>query len=277
MPKQIAFVLLVLLPVFSIAQVTVKPGQSVVVTVEPCPSPTTIIIRDTIWQCPPAPPVVVSPPTTGYALSYSNDYEQSSDINSNQLGIGKWTIFEGRGVFWSEYKAGGSQISSGYRSEQEYNIRYFPQANPIEGKLSVEMYFKDYKSNGWGGHCLQSHPNNNNSAVFLLYHTEGKFNFARSLNGANYYQPTANLKAIEANRWYKVEIEFLWSSGSAGYLRCYVDGVLQMSYTGATTDNSGQPYWKIGQNFFSNKFGGVILYDNLAVYKKLNYLQLIAN
>lgn len=261
-------ILAFLFPVISFSQVIIKPGQSTVVTAEPCPSPTTIIIRDTIWQCPPTPPVVVPPPSIGYSLSYSNDYDQPSDINSNQLGIGKQTVFEGRGVFWSEYKPGGAQVSSGYRSEQEYNLRYYPTANPIEGKLSVEMYFKDYKVQGRTGHCLQWHPNNNRSALFLLGHTEGKFNFARSIDGVNFYQ-SGNLKAIESNKWYLVEVEFRWSGGSDGYIRAYVDGVLCMSYTGRTQDSSGQPYLKVGQNYFNSSVGGIVLYDNLAVYKKL--------
>lgn len=261
------FFLLLLFPITCFSQLVIKPGQSTVVTAEPCPSPTTIIIRDTVWQCPPVPPVIVDPPATGYTLAYSNDYEQASDINSNQLGIGKQTIFDGRGVFWSEYKIGGAQISSGYRSEQEYNTRNFPEANPVEGKLSVEMYFKDYRAQGWGGHCLQWHPNNNQSAVLLLYHTEGKFNFARSLDGVNYYQ-SGSLKSIESNKWYKVEVQFRWSSGSDGYVRAYVDGVLCMSYSGRTQDSSGKPYLKVGQNYFSSRLGGIILYDNLAVYKK---------
>lgn len=272
--KKILLILLVLFPVFCFSQVVIQPGEQVIIKAGSCPTvscppATTVIVHDTIWQCPPPapPPVIVEPPAVGYSLSYSNDYEQASDINTNQLGLGKQTVFEGRGVFWAEYKAGGAAISSGYRSEQEYNLKYFPQANPVEGKLSVEMYFKDYKPTGWGAHSLQAHPNNNNSAVFLLYHTEGQFNFARSLNGANFYQ-SGTLKPIEANKWYKVSIEFKWSSGADGYFRCYVDGVLQMSYKGPTQDGSGQPYWKIGINFFNNKSSGIVLYDNLNIYKK---------
>lgn len=257
----------VLIPALCFSQVTVKPGQSVVVTAEPCPSPTTIIIRDTIWQCPPAPPVVQPPPSIGYTLTYSNDYEQASDINTNQLGLGKQTFFEGRGVFWSEYRIGGAQISSGYRSEQEYNTRYFPEANPVEGALETDLYFKDYKAQGWGGHALQAHPNNNNSALFFLYHTEGKFNFGRSINGANYYQ-SGTLKIIEPNRWYKLRVEFKWSSGSDGYFKCYIDGQLYFTFTGKTQDSSGLPYWKVGQNYYTNKLGGIVLYDFFNVYKK---------
>ncbi len=265
MPKQL-ITLFVLLPLFSFCQTVIKPGQSVVITADPCPSPTTIIIRDTVWQCPPTPPVVVPPPATGYTLSYSNDYEQKSDINSNQLGRGKQTTFEGRGVFWSEYKAGGAAVSSGYRSEQEYNVKNYPGANPTEGALEIEMYFKDYKPVGWGGQSLQAHPNNNNSALFFLYHTEGAFEFGRSINGANNYQD--GTKKIEANRWYKIRVEFRWSTGSDGYFRAFIDNQLYYTFIGKTQDNSGLPYWKIGQNYYSSKLGGIILYDNFFVYKK---------
>lgn len=222
-------------------------------------------ITGTTAPGPTAPPPTPEPPNPEYKLSYSNDYDQPSDINTNQLGAGKQTTFDGRGVFWAEYKAGSPAISSGFRSEQQYNQK---EANPVEGALEVQMYFKDYKPTGWGSHCLQYHPNNNNSALFFLYHSEGKFNFGRSLNGANFYQ-SGTLKDIQPNTWYKIRVEFKWSSGSDGYLKTYIDGHPYYSYTGRTQDGSGKPYLKLGVNFFSNKHSGIVLYDNLIISQKV--------
>lgn len=266
MPIQKILTLLVLIPSIALGQTVIKPGQSTVVTAEPCPSPTTIIIRDTVWRCPPTIPDPPKPdePQAGYTLSYSNDYDQASDINSNQLGRGKQTTFDGRGVFWAEYRAGDPAISSGFRSEQQYNQK---EANPVEGALEVEMYFKDYKATGWGSHSLQWHPNNNNSALFFLYHSEGKFDFGRSINGSNFYQN--GTKPIEPNKWYKIRVEYKWSSDNSGYIVAYIDGSKYYEYKGKTQDGSGKPYLKVGVNFFNNKSSGIVLYDNLAVYQKL--------
>jgi hypothetical protein len=210
--------------------------------------------------------IVVPPPPTGsYKLTYSNDYDQPSDVNENQLGRGKQVVFSGRGVFMSEVRSGDSAISNGFRSEQQYDNL---QASPVEGIWEWEAYYENWNNVKGNGHSFQFHPKSSSgSAVWSLQNYSGKFNVVRSLNGTNFHQ-SGTLKPVEQNRWYKFKLEAKWSAGNDGYLNFYIDGVLYHSYKGATCASNGV-YVKVGQNTWQPvPTKAVVYYDNFNVYTK---------
>lgn len=279
--------LFLLLPVYCFGQ-TINPGGAVTIscaTCPACPSPiiihdtvktnTTLIIHDTVKinttliihdsVCPTVPPIVTPPPISGYTQVFGVAFDKSSDVTANQLGEGKWVPDFG-GSFMS-YVSGTINTSSGYRSEQQYDQDI---ANPVEGAVEWDAYYKDWKSVGFGGSSIQWHPQNNNSALLFIYTNDGTFNFARSMNGSNFYQ-TGTMVSVMPNVWYHLRMEFKWSTGKDGYARFYINGVLNQGYsfTGITQDGSGKPYLKLGQNrWVTLTPPTTIYYKNLKVYKK---------
>lgn len=259
--------LLLLLPTICFSQTIIKPGQSTVVTAEPCPSPTTIIIRDTVWQCPTAPPVIVEPPSGNYGtLIHSSGFDKSSDINQYQgpLNSISTTVYKtAPGSFKSQAGTQSSYQSSGYRGEMQYT----EAQTPVEGVYEYDVYYENWRSYSGGGHSVQWHPDNSSgSAVISLQNYGGLFNVVRSLNGVNTHQ-SGTLMKVEANRWYNMRWEVKFSTGNDGYIRLYIDGKLYYSYAGRTS--SGGQYFKLGQNRWNT--GGVnsvVYYDNLKIYKK---------
>lgn len=213
---------------------------------------------------PPKPDPV--PEVPGYEQTYFNDFDQASDLVSNQLGRGKQVTFDGRGVFMSEVRSGDAAISNGFRSEQQYDN---PQGTPQEGKWEWEAYYQDWNSVKGNGHSFQFHPKSSSgSAVWSLQNYNGKFDVVRSLNGNNFHQE-GSLKAVEQNRWYKFRLEAKWSAGNDGYLRFYIDDKLYHEYKGQTCTSIGV-YVKIGQNCWSPvPTRAVVYYDDFRVSKKI--------
>lgn len=213
---------------------------------------------------------VVLPPPTGGTPTYSNAYNIGSSLSSNQLGRGSvsTSVFHtGPGSFRSEVRAGDAPISSGWRSEQQYEST---SQNPLEGIVDYWAFYENWSGFDGGGHSIQWHPYTSGaSAIVSLQNYGGKFNVVRSINGTNSYQ--TNGIACQSNRWYHLRWEYKWSTGSDGYIRMYVDGVVNYSYKGKTADGSGQ-YLKVGQNRWpasgnSMKTTSVCYYDDLNIYK----------
>lgn len=221
---------------------------------------------------------VVTPPATGYTLTYSNNYDKDADLDKVHLQLGKGvistTVFKtAPGSFKSIVNVGDKAISSGFRSENQYSD---VSQNPKEGAVEYDIQFESWESPGWGGSSIQWHPSGNDnsgSALFFLETAQQNFNvYAFSKGYQDGYQAVTK---IIAKKWYHIRWEFNWSLNTDGYFRIFIDGVLYWSFTGKTQISSDQPYLKVGQNFFSGSanqstavHGGVIYYDNLKVYKK---------
>lgn len=223
---------------------------------------------------PPPPPVDTTHPgpTGGYnTLLYSNGFDKSSDLNSNQLGSGSisTTVFKsGTGSFNSLVTAGEGQISSGWRSEQQY-----PETYSMTGDEIATEYDEMFASlPNVGGLSVQWHGNvSGTSGETSLWITDGQLMVQRSVCGGagcgNSYQSGSLIK-IQTNRWYHMRWEIKFSAKSDGYERLYIDGVLYFSVNGQTTDGQGQ-YLKVGQNLFASPGVNSSLYiDNLNIWKK---------
>jgi hypothetical protein len=216
--------------------------------------------------------VVVTPPPTGYKLTFSKDFDLASDFSINQIGRGVMSttvVKTGKGSFKSEVRVGDDAISQGFRSEQQYQDA---GANPTEGAVEYDALYESFTQPGWGGSSIQWHENNVGTASLSLYTAEQKFNVYTL--GKGYQQ---NGPAISINRWYHIRWEFKWSLKTDGYVRLFIDGIQTFTYSGVTLDpkDSGLPYIKLGQNFWSSDpnplksvHGGVVYYDNFKVYTK---------
>ncbi|MDP4263353.1 MAG: PKD domain-containing protein [Bacteroidota bacterium] len=210
--------------------------------------------------------------TSGYnTLLYSNGYDNAASLNTNQLGNGSisTTVFKsGTGSFKSLVTAGEGQISSGWRSEQQYPETYSQTGDEIA--IEYDELFESLPN--VGGLSVQWHGNvQGTSGETSLWISGGQFMVQRSICGGagcgNIYQ-TGNLMTIQTNRWYHMRWEIKFSAGSDGYERLYIDGNLYYSATGQTSDGGGQ-YLKVGQNLFASPGNNSVMYlDNLNVWKK---------
>lgn len=217
------------------------------------------------------PPVDTStpPPVSGNVI-YSNNFDKAADINSNQLGAGglSTTIYKnGPGSFRSEVPANADQISSGWRSEQQYPESYSPDNTAMT--YEYDIYFESLPD--VAGLAVQWHGNTKGtSGQLAMWIGGGKFMVMRNVIGPagtdNIYQP-GPLMTIEEKRWYHFKWEIKFTSGNTGYVRCFIDNSLYYSVTGKTSDGSGQ-YLKAGQNLFAKPKKLSRLYvDNLRIYK----------
>ncbi|MEI9809895.1 MAG: heparin lyase I family protein [Bacteroidota bacterium] len=215
-----------------------------------------------------------TPPPTGGGttgtLTYSNNFDNTSSINSNQLGSGgiSTSVYKtGPGSFRSEVKAGAGQISGGYRSEQQYGDNLSPNNTAIT--VEYDIMFETLPN--VAGLAVQWHGNTSGTSGQLSMWTQGgKFMVMRNVIGtagsSNIYQ-SGNLMSIVKGKWYHFKWEIKFTSGSDGYVRCYIDNSLYYSATGKTSDGSGQ-YLKVGQNLFASPGNNSVLYiDNLKTYK----------
>jgi hypothetical protein len=217
-----------------------------------------------------APPVdTITPPSTG-TLIYSNNYDKSSDINSNQLGAGSisTTIFKsGTGSFKSVVPAGSEQISGGWRSEQQLPETLTPNNTGLI--IEYDIYFETLPT--VTGLAVQWHGNTQGtSGQLAMWINSGKFMVMRNTIGTagsdNIYQEPP-LKSIELRKWYHFKWELKFTSGNTGYVKCFIDNDLYYSVTGKTSDGSGQ-YMKPGQNLFAKPATTSVLYiDNLRIYR----------
>ncbi|MBL7738943.1 MAG: heparin lyase I family protein [Chitinophagaceae bacterium] len=206
---------------------------------------------------------------TGYGtLIYQNNFDTKASLVNDQLGEGSVSasVFKnGTGSFRS-FVSGATRLSEGYRSEQQYAGSKF---NPDEAVIEYDCYFENWKNFGHNnGHVVQWHPKTAGaSAVLAIYAFEGKFEIVRNINSVNFYQADT-LQIIIPNKWYHIRFEVKWSQDSTGYVRAFINDKLYYSYTGQTTDNSGTPYFKLGQNRWKVTESSAVYYDNLKIYKK---------
>lgn len=224
------------------------------------------------------PPPVVDPPpvvTPGYTQTYANGFDKASDLDPNQLGkgsISNTVVDNSAGSFKSLVQYGDQPISSGFRSEQQYNGA---AQNPKEGKFTMDVYFESWDHFGWGA-CFpfQMHPGGNDnggSALFFMEACQQKWNMYCFAKG--YQDSYQSCDPITPKKWYSFEAQYLWSLNKDGYFRIYIDGKLYWSYTGPTQMSNDQPYLKIGSNHFganarTSPHGMVAYIDNFVVYKK---------
>lgn len=212
----------------------------------------------------------------GFTLTYSNGYDSTNNLNSNQLGRGTISTSKfktGPGSFKSQVNPGDGQISGGWRSEQQYSGNLSPNNRDI-----IVIYDELIESMpGVNGLTCQWHGNTSGtSGQMSMWYGDGKFMVQRNITGTagspNIYQDKqadgSALITPQLNKWYHFRWEIRFSTGSDGYVRLYLDSKLYFQVAGKTCDGSGQ-YFKPGQNLFSSPRNTSILYiDNLKIYLK---------
>lgn len=205
--------------------------------------------------------VIVEPPV-GYSLIYSNGFDKTADLDPQgheQYGNGYIdnTFFKtGPASFHSLPK----DVSSGIRSEVQFNAGFVP----IEGAVEYDVYYKKMAANN--AHSFQFHPGTGGaSACPGLWHRSSTLYITFKLPSST---PEKVVFKPVLNTWYNIRHEYKMSTGSDGYWRVYVDGVLRAEYTGRTAyDNSW--YLKLGVNMWSQAAtNSDVYYDNLKIYKK---------
>lgn len=213
------------------------------------------------WKKKATPPAVDPPAQSGGygTLVYSTGYDKETDIinASGQQGAG--------GLSTSFYKTGpGSfksvpaNVSSGIRSE----VQYDEKLTPAEGAIEYDVYYETVFKNS--GHSLQFHPTTaGGSASPGLWHVDGKFSIVNWKAGNNVEYKTSY--TIPTGRWLHIVLEYKF--GSAGYVRLAIDGAVVLDKKNIQVgDGSGQ-YLKVGVNMWAQQ-KSVVYYDNLKVWKK---------
>lgn len=264
MPKQI-IALLVLLPLFSLGQTVIKPGQSVVVTADPCPSPTTIIIRDTIWQCPPTVP----PPTVERRNIIYEDMFESTDPKAKYADQKQWCcnysvtssdkiVYEGNRSVRMEHR-GTEQVSSGYRVEFQSDQYFKPAADLWYG---YAMYFENFKAQSVNSHIPQWHPTvSGGSASLGIYVGSNTFHVRLNPEGDESAFTLKDGKKIENGKWYTFVWHVVWNSDKTkGRVELWIDSEKYVDYTGATLTRGGLPYFKLGLNRFATSNTNMTFY-----------------
>lgn len=266
--------LLVLIPVLCFSQVIVKPGQSVVVTAEPCPSPTTIIIRDTVWQCPPSSPVI-QPPSSGTRqnLLFEAGFDGSKPfMTENELyqqkccsysiTQSKTKVRSGDGSFRAEVRGSDGSISSGYRAEFITKASYNTDA-----WYGYSTYFENWTScSSCGEHSIQWHPaEGSGSANLGIYTEKGTFHVRLNADGDLTAETLKDGLKITPNKWYDFVWHVKWSATS-GRIELWIDGVKYVDYSGPTLTKGGTPYFKLGINRWNiSGVTRILYYDNLRI------------
>lgn len=246
-----------------------------VVTIETS-DPVVTITGGTPLDPPIPPPIVDPPPVTGYTPIYTNGYDKDSDLDHLHEQLGRGTISttitkNSAGSFKSVVHVGDTDISSGFRCENQYDSNL----TVPEGAVDMDILFEKWESPGWGG-CvgLQYHPGGNDNGGSALLFMEGaqqKWNMYFWAKG--YMDAYAKPTPINANQWYHLRYETKWTKGTDGYVRVFIDGKLYWSYTGQTLISSDIPYMKTGQNNYANgakvaPHGMTLYIDNFVVSKK---------
>lgn len=277
MPKHL-FTLLVLFPVICFSQVVIKPGQSTVVTAEPCPPVQTIIIRDTVFVCPPTIP----PPSTGIRqnIIYEDMFE-SADPKSKYAAQQQWCcsysitpsrsiVREGAQSLRFEHR-GTEYLSGGYRVELSADQSYFKPA--IDLWYGYSIYFENFQSSVQD-HLPQWHPTLDGGSASLGIYTGNKtFHVRLNPEGDQSAFTLKDGKQIENGKWYDFVWHVVWKP-SGGRVELWISGEKYVDYTGATLIKGGLPYFKLGVNrFFSSNQSKIFYVDalrigsNLATYK----------
>ena len=87
--------------------------------------------------------------------------------------------------------------------------------------------------------------------------------FVRSMNGASFSNALGNATFAE-DTWYCIEFA-MYHHGSSGWVRMWVDGVLEVERTSQDTDNRALNYAWFGFAFSDTPTGGATVYCDLAV------------
>gem|GEM_PF-1507790 len=219
--------------------------------------------------------VTVNPATqtgTGYTLSYTEGYDVSSSVNTNQGIRNVWSTSgykTGPGSFKSEVRAGDASLSGGFRSEMLYTGT---SQNPTEGAIEYDVYYQGWSNLDGGGTNISWNPATSGAgAIVSLQNYGGKFDVVRAI-GSSVTHQSGTLMNVTANTWYKMRWEYKWSTGTDGYVRLYINDALYYSFTGKTADGSGQTL-RVGQNRWPNSGStmtttSICYYDNMKIYSK---------
>jgi hypothetical protein len=286
--KKILLILLVLLPFFCFSQVVIQPGEQVIIKAGSCPTvscppATTVYVHDTIWQCPPAPPVIVEPPATGTRqnIIYEDMFE-SADPKAKYAAQQQWCcsysvtpsktiVREGLQSVRMEHK-GPEQVSSGYRVEFQADKTYFKPATDLW--YGYSMYFENFKALSVNSHIPQWHPTvEGGSASLGIYVGSGTFHVRLNPEGDESAFTLKDGMKIVNGKWYDFVWHIKWAA-TGGRVELWIDGQKYVDYTGATLTRGGLPYFKLGLNRFASTNTPMIFYvdalrigSNLASYK----------
>jgi hypothetical protein len=208
---------------------------------------------------------IVIPPSAGYEQIFFSGFDKDSDLDPDgheQYGRGyiDKTFFKtGTGSF----HALPDNKSSGIRSEVQYDRSRVAD----EGAIQYDVYYKIMSANN--AHSFQLHPNTSGaSACPGLWHRDGTLYMTFKLPNST---PEVKLFKPVLNTWYTIRHEYKMSTGTDGYWRVYVNGVLTgTEYKGRTAYDNG--WWpKIGVNSWSpnTQSSNELFIDNLFFYKKV--------
>lgn len=292
MPKQI-IVFLLFLPLYSLSQVTIKPGETITVTSLPCPvCPPPVIIRDTVkiketviirdtvkvtntiivrdTVCPTTPPPTEPPPPstgTRQNIIYEDMFE-SPDPKSKYAAQQQWccsysvtpskiVVGEGNQSVRMEHR-GTEQVSSGYRVEFQSDQHFKPATELWYG---YKMYFENFKAQSVNSHIPQWHPTvGGGSASLGIYVGSNTFHVRLNPEGDESAFTLKDGKKIENGRWYSFVWHIKWHSTS-GIVELWIDGEKYVEYINKPTlTRGGLPYFKLGLNRFARTNTSMIFY-----------------
>lgn len=209
---------------------------------------------------PPPPPPDTTSNYDGYTLIYTNGYDRQADLDPfghGQIGNGSLstTLYK---TAPGSFKAVPANVSSGIRSEVQYNEAQTPLFGIVEYDAYYEVIFQN------SGHSFQWHPSTTNGSGTGLYHVNGKIDFVSVESGQTGTHYVTGY-TIPQGRW--IHIKMTYGFGTNGYIKLEIDGVTLLNKTGIKMGDGSRPYMKHGSNQWTNS-PSVIYYDNLKVYSK---------
>jgi hypothetical protein len=204
------------------------------------------------------PPPTTTPGLTGYGTIVS--FKEFNTLDPAQLGKGKVVkspTNPNQNVFNAIVDAGDPPISSGYRSEQNWD------QTPTEGGCEFDIYFiKTYDSSL----IWQIHGNTSGTSGVTSIWMAGNNKIQLITSDENHNNKYFPIDwTFSLNKWYHFRHEVFLSA--SGYHRLFIDKKLVVSVNGKMNDSKGA-YGKIGINQFDNKGSSSILYDSFTIFKK---------
>jgi len=263
----------------SAGYVKVKPVIVTVVKKDTVFIAVPVIVRDTVTiyrdTCSIKPPVdTVKPPPTGFTLVLDKTFAVGTTLSEGQKGRGSIsTAIFPEGAFKAWYQAGDAAISSGFRSEQQYDGSLTP--NDRDLIIELEEQFETMSTSVQGLNNQWHGNQSGTSGSGSMWIGGGQFMFQIQPDGCNgcgnvYQQVQADgspLMRVEVGKLYKFRYEIRWANNSSGYIRVYINGKLYYSLTGKNCDGRGQ-YFKTGINLFDNKNTVKVHIKNLKIWRK---------
>lgn len=204
------------------------------------------------------PPPTTNPGLTGYGTIVS--FKEFNTLDPAQLGKGKVIkspTNPNQNVFNAIVNAGDPAISSGFRSEQNWD------QTPTEGGTEFDIMFLKVFQNSL---IWQIHGNTSGTSGVTSIWMAGnnKIQIVTSdENRNNRYFPVD--WTLQFNKWYHFRNEYNLHA-TAGYNRIIIDGKMVGVATGKVSDTRGA-YGKIGINLFASESMSV-LYDNFTIFRK---------